>query len=405
MNTTVVYSLDYRSPKKDGTFPLLMRITHKTVLSQMAMGYSFHEKDFDEKKRIVKSSYQGTESVTRLNNYLRKKLVIAVDIITKLDEAKKLDALTSIEIRDLIKNSSQTTSFFGFMQSIIDEKAANKKIGTARIYKDVMSILKKFTNQKDLSFSALNYNFLLSLEADHLSRGNALNGLAVYMRTIRAVFNFAIKKGVIDQELYPFKNYSIKTTKTRKRAINITAIKKIEDLKLTQDHELYHTRNYFLFCYYTRGLPFADMAHLQVKDLIDGRIIYARQKTEQPLDIKITPKIATILNLYIQGKEKDKFIFDIIKRIDIADQYKDVEWSRHRYNKKLKKLAIICEIEQNLTSYVSRHSFATRAKNLKVPIMGISEMLGHDNIKTTQIYLDSLPSDDMDDYHNQIIED
>jgi integrase len=144
---------------------------------------------------------------------------------------------------------------------------------------------------------------------------------------------------------------------------------------------------------------------LQVKDLIDGRIIYARQKTEQPLDIKITPKIATILNLYIHGKEKSMFIFDIIKRIDIADQYKDVEWSRHRYNKKLKKLATLCEIEQNLTSYVSRHSFATRAKNLKVPIMGISEMLGHDNIKTTQIYLDSLPSDDMDDYHNQIIED
>jgi site-specific recombinase XerD len=69
----------------------------------------------------------------------------------------------------------------------------------------------------------------------------------------------------------------------------------------------------------------------------------------------------------------------------------------------LKKIATLCEISENLTSYVSRHSFATRAKNLGVPIATISDMLGHADTKTTEIYLDSLQSDLMDEFHEKVI--
>jgi site-specific recombinase XerD len=90
-------------------------------------------------------------------------------------------------------------------------------------------------------------------------------------------------------------------------------------------------------------------------------------------------------------------------RTEVAGIYKDIEWSRKRYSKKLKLLAALCGIEENLTSYISRHSFATKAKNLGVPIATISDMLGHKNVKTTEVYLDTLPSDILDEFHELII--
>jgi integrase/recombinase XerD len=81
-----------------------------------------------------------------------------------------------------------------------------------------------------------------------------------------------------------------------------------------------------------------------------------------------------------------------------------VDWARKNYNKGLKKIALLCGIEQNLTSYVSRHSFATQAMLQDVPLQAISAMLGHSKLNTTQIYLKSLPSNILDDY-NQLIND
>ena len=59
-------------------------------------------------------------------------------------------------------------------------------------------------------------------------------------------------------------------------------------------------------------------------------------------------------------KRKNDYIFDIIFRNDPKLAYKDAKWERLRYNKGLKELGELCGIETRLTSYVSRHSFATQ---------------------------------------------
>jgi len=80
----------------------------------------------------------------------------------------------------------------------------------------------------------------------------------------------------------------------------------------------------------------------------------------------------------------------------------DLMNERKTYNKWLKKIAKSVGIESKLTSYVARHSWATIAKDLNVPISVISEGLGHEDIKTTQIYLDSF-DDDVIDKANALI--
>ena len=403
MKTFIVLALDTRKPKPDGTCSILLRIIHHRASSQITLGKYVKETDWDESARCIKSSYKGTESVTRLNNWLQKKKAEATDLITKLDEQKTLDTYTVYQIRDLIEKKRDTASFFAYGDSLVKEMIGTNRIGNATSYRGIIGILRNFNKGRDLSFQEVNLAFLQRLEYEHLKKGNTYNGLAVYMRTIRAIYNKAIKAGLVEQELYPFKNYSIKTNKTRKRAIRVEAIKSIQKLEIVPDSALYHARNYFLLSFYLRGMPYADLAHLKITNLVGGRVYYDRQKTGKPYDIKIRPEIQQILDIYIQGKSEEDFIFPIIKRETLEEQYKDIAWARKRYNKCLKDIAKLCGIAENLTSYVSRHSFATQAKNLGIPIASISDMMGHESIKTTQVYLDTLPSDLLDEYHAQII--
>lgn len=403
MKTTVALVLNYKRAKADGTFAILLRLTHHRASTHINTGISILEKDWDNTKRVIKTTYKGTESVARLNNILQKKKVELMDFVTKLYEQKTLDSYSVSELKNMFEKRFNQLSFFDFTERQIEYMMSVNRIGNARSYKIALGVLRTFNKEKDLSFQELNYNFLKRFETAHLQKGNSLNGLAAYVRTLKAIYNKAIKEGFVDKELYPFDKYKVKVSKTRKRAISAEAIKRIADLKLPKKHPLFDKRNLFLISFYLRGMPFADLAYLKLSDLIDGRIVYQRKKTDKPYNIKITDEVAVILEHYIKNKTENNFVFPIIKRDSLIDQYKDVEWARKKYNEGLKELAILCSIKENLTSYVSRHSFATRAKNLGVPIATISDMLGHADTKTTEIYLDSLQSDLMDEAHEKII--
>ena len=77
-------------------------------------------------------------------------------------------------------------------------------------------------------------------------------------------------------------------------------------------------------------------------------------------------------------------------------------WALNRYNKSLKKLAQLANIEESLTSYVSRHSFASIANNMEIPVTAISEMLGHERLSTTQVYLAGFKKEAIDQYAEKI---
>jgi site-specific recombinase XerD len=403
MTTQVVLVLDTRYTKVDGTAPVIIRIIHHRASSQIKTGIYVTEKDWDAQLRKIKPSYKGTESVMRLNNQLQKKKAEVLDAITKLDEQKRLDALSVVELKNLIDTKSNQVSFTKYAERVIADETNMGKIGNARSYQCAVNVLTTFAKGKDIAFHELTYSFIKKFESYHLAKGTSHNGLATYLKKIRAIYNKAIKDGIVEKSSYPFESYSIKTTKTRKRAIGMDAIKRIIDLSLDADHTFYHSRNYFLLSFYMRGMSFADMAHLKVENIIDGRVFYQRQKTDKPYNIKITPEIQALLTIYTADKASEEYIFPIIKSSDPQKQYQDVVSSRTVFNLHLNGIAKLCDIQEHLTSYVSRHSFATRAKNLGVPIATISDMLGHDNIKTTEVYLDSLPSDIMDEAHERII--
>lgn len=404
MNTNIKLSLDTRRKKKDASYPVILRLTHFRKTTSISLGQSIQKEFWDTKNEKIKRAYKGTSSVSKLNNQLLKEKTGAVDIINDLHEKDELNYLSILQLKSKIVKTASFDSFFEFSKSIVLDLKKAERFGNANTYYAVIKVLEKFTRGHDIKFNEINYDFLKKFESWHFSRGNSVNGLSAYMRTIKAILNRAIKADVISLDAYPFTHYRIKTTPTEKRALDIKSIKSIMLLELEETNSLFHFRNYFLASYMLYGVSFMDLAFLKVENIIDNRIKFQRKKTSKPYDINITSPLMAILSFYLKTKRKSDFIFPIVKRDTFELQYKDVLWARKRYNKGLKEIAKKCDIEQRLTSYVSRHSFATQAMLQDVPLQAISAMLGHNRLSTTQIYLKSLPNEILDGYNKKLTE-
>ena len=133
-------------------------------------------------------------------------------------------------------------------------------------------------------------------------------------------------------------------------------------------------RDLFVFSCFT-GLAYIDVANLKDSNIvvINGHkwIMTKRQKTGIPTNVILLDIAETILKKY-EGKCKDNAVLPVI--------------SNQKMNAYLKEIADLCGIKKQLTFHMARHTFATMSLSKGVPIESVSKMLGHTNIKTTQIY-------------------
>ncbi len=387
--------------RKDGTAAVVIRVSKGKQTRDIPTRHTIPADQWNEKKRLVKNTYTGVSSVTQLNNQLKEELKVVNDNLLDIEKAGLIDTIPFPELVKRLSSLEKESCFFAYSDTVIAALKEAKRIGTMNAYTDAVNAVENFHGVRYLPLKQISFEFLQKMETGHLAKGNGLNGLAAYMRSIRAIFNLAIKSGKVEEKFYPFKNYKIKTERTQKRSISYELLQTIMNAKLGVDHLCFDARNKFLISYMLYGMNFYDMALLEKGHLVDGRVQYQRNKTTAPFNIKITPALQALLDIYIVPERES--VFGVIKREDPVMQDKDIKNARRLFNDRLKDLAKECKIETNLTSYVSRHSFATHAKLHKIPVEAISEMLGHTSIKTTQIYLDSLPSSTLDSYNDIIL--
>ncbi|MEM8528236.1 MAG: site-specific integrase [Bacteroidota bacterium] len=400
---TVKVALDTRSVKADGKSPLKLRLLYNRKSNQISLGYSILPKDWDSKKERIKASCKTVDNLNRINAIILKKKQKAFDILTQLEAEGKLDNLSFKEIKGFLTNKHTDLMVFEFGDEIIAQLREAQKFGNARVYDTMLRSIKEYAKNKDFPIKKVDYKWLKKYEAWYLSRGNTLNGLAVNLRTLRALYNRAIKLKRVSQDSYPFSDYKIKSESTRKRAISREDVQKLKAFE-PQTARQTRAKDYFFMSFYLMGASFADLAFLRVKDIIQGRIEYKRRKTGKLHSIPLSPPLQKLLDRYTKGKSKKNFILNVIKSTDPKQQIVNVRDELRRYNKVLKEIARLCEIEANLTSYVARHSYATIAKYKGVPTAIISEALGHSSEEVTQVYLDSFEKEVLDKYHQMIIE-
>lgn len=340
----------------------------------------------------------------RLKGYEHK----ALQTINRLAGDNSLDSMDITELVNAISLACFNTAtvkkeftFFTFTDDVIDQLKKAKKFGTADCYTDTKSfVLRRFG--RDLRFQELTYTALTKMEAAHYGDGKGTNSLSFYMRTIRAIYNRAVKQKLVNREYSPFIEYQIKNVDTKKRAIPLSDFTKFKNHVCKPGSPRFHAHNYFMFSFYLGGMNFIDLAYLKVSDIVSNRVEYSRSKTGKLFSILIPKQAQSILDYYLPGKNPDDYVFPILESKTDEGKRRDIENQRRNYNKLLNKIAGECGITINLSSYVARHSWATIGKLAGISIELISEGLGHSDVKTTQIYLDSFPNAIMDGARSQV---
>lgn len=400
--------LDKRRAKADGTYPLVMRIIYNRKSTNIPLGHYLLEEDWDEQKERIKRSTKVVDNISRFNKILEKKRIHAYDIINKLEDEGLIVNMSITDIKNTIIDKpklDRKITVFQFIEKMIEEKREARKDGMARIYKDLLNKLKKTTNGKDLKFENINYAFLTDMEKQHLARGSGYGSLSVYLRTLRALYNVAIKLSYVDKKHYPFREYKIKNSDPARKALSEDVFNKFREIDLPKDSHLYRTKQLFLASFYMRGMNWMDMAYLRVSNIQGNfeRINYIRRKTGKPFSIKISPQLKEILLGFLPPKyNQDSFIFPILSNQPDETKYNDtITNKRKRLNKYLKKITEMYHIP-SFTIYSARHTWATLGKLKGVPTAILQESLGHKTEAITQTYLDSFSNEVLDEWDKVI---
>jgi len=217
---------------------------------------------------------------------------------------------------------------------------------------------------------------------------------------LRALYNKAIKRRLIPRELYPFEEYKVSALRgeKNKRALTADDFKKIRDIDLSDNPPLLEAQRYFLFSFFARGMNFADLMLLKWTDIVGGRIHYTRSKTKGRFSIEVTDELQQLLDFFKAQNRNTDYVFPILLHHDLTA--KQILERKHkvlaRVNRKLKEIAKLAGVEEHLTSYVARHSFATILKKMGTSTDAISELMGHADVKITMTYLKGFDPDYLD---------
>jgi len=221
----------------------------------------------------------------------------------------------------------------------------------------------------------------------------SIHCIADYMSDIRTVFNAALYEyndedtGDIKIKHYPFKKYKIPTVpETKKRNITPAQIRDIDKLATTTIRTSI-ARDVFLLSFLLVGMNTADLYNLKKENYKNGRLTYERQKTRgkrkdnAKISIKVEPEAEAIFHKYFTAKNSDN-LFDFCHRYSTFQNFvKSV-------NLGLKTIAQTLKIDETLSTYYARHSWATIARNdCNISKSDIAESLNHSTNTITDIYI------------------
>lgn len=193
-----------------------------------------------------------------------------------------------------------------FVQKLREKFITQNKVRLAETYHSAIKSFNKYRNGTDTLLKDIDGKLIEDYE-NYLKQNNlTLNTISFYMRILRAIYNKAVREGIIADKK-PFAHVFTKNAKTAKRAISINDIKKIANAQITNKTEAM-ARDLFLFSFYTRGMSFIDIVFLQKTDINGAYLIYKRKKTGQELKIawrkemqELVDKYSSIDNLHLLG--------------------------------------------------------------------------------------------------------
>ncbi|MBD5195121.1 MAG: site-specific integrase [Bacteroidales bacterium] len=375
------------------------QIIHQRKVRQVPTKYKVLPAEWNESRCTVTSTPKNERKlfIFSIRDRIRADIERLNKIVRKLESEGM--AYSADDVIHEFNRYAHEYSLFNFMENIIAKLKQNGKIRTSETYKSTLNSFRKFRKNEDIMLDCLTPEIMEAYEAWLRNRGVAPNTISFYTRILRAVYNRAVEDDIIENR-NPFRHVYTGIDKTVKRALPLALIKKLKGLDLSLTPSLDFARDMFLMSFYLRGMSFIDIAFLKKTDLKYGYITYRRRKTGQQLIIKWTKEMQIILDKYPENATD--YLLPIIKKPGTNERYTYRNMG-YNINHNLKKIAQLIGIRIPLTLYVARHSWASAAKAIGIPLSVISEGMGHDSETTTQIYLASLDTSVVDRANSLII--
>ena len=380
------------------------QVIHNRVVRQIRTDYRIFESEWNGTTSTI--SFPCLASMDRKNylQFVTSRIewdIKRLNVIIALSD-KKSESYTADDIVTKFNEQATEQSLFCFMQGVIGQLKRLNRVRTSETYAATLSSFMKFRDGQDILLCEIDGDTMMLYEAWLKAKGICPNTISFYMRILRAVYNRAVEKELVEQK-HPFKHVYTGIDKTVKRAVPLKAIKRIKELDLTLKPHLDYARDMFLFSFYTRGMSFIDMAYLKKSDLKNGVLTYRRKKTNQQLSIRWEKCMAEIVAKY-EGRSTTQYLLPIITN-PLTDERIQYRNAIYRVNTALKVVAKMAGLSIPLSMYCARHGWASVAKSKNIPLSVISEGMGHDSEETTRIYLASLDSNVIDKANSLILKD
>ena len=384
---------------KEGT--LYYHIIHQRKLRWISTDYHVYPEEWNARKSsVIVSNSNNRQAHLQL---IQSQIDWEMKQMQCIIHDKEMDGV-SYSVDDLANEIQQlptSQSVFMFFRQQIAKKEQMQCVGTKNNYTNAVNRFIEFRNQKDLTFSQMTADMMEMYQAWLWNRGVGQNTVSFYLRTLRTLHHKAVEAGQATSNDI-FAHVQTTNVRTAKRAISVKDIRKIEKLELQIGSSIDKARDLFLLSFYLRGMAFVDMAFLKKSDLKCGMVSYNRRKTHQNLNIEWIKPMQAIIDKYAEQTKDSPYMLPILtgKETSPYTQYRKVEYNTN-YN--LKKIGKMIGLKIPLTTYVARHTWASIALHMNIPIATISEGMGHNSYKTTQIYLESIDVATINEANKRII--
>lgn len=403
MSASIDLYHDTRRARKDGTYPVRLKITYKNTKKYYPLT-SVSIEDF-EKARKAKPR---EAPIRELKAFLELKTDWAEEV---------LKTMGVFDFEEFERRYYREDKVVRTVATLFDEKIIKLKVeGQVSSYQSYQTtwnnIAQYHKAKRPLNFEDITPDWLTGFhrflaedrvvvnnEGKEVARkGIGATSVGIYMRTLRAVYNLAIEEGLVSREGYPFgkRRYQIPGSRNIKKALTKEDIRALRKYNAIDPREA-KARDLWVFSYLANGMNIKDICNLRFGDVDKKLIMFKRAKTarakqvEEFIRVGVLPPMTEIIERWGNkptGDPKQR-IFPFLPQNVTPEQERDqVQLLTQRINKYIRKVAEALQIEKDVTTYTARHSYATVLDRENVPFSYIQESMGHSRNTITHRYMD-----------------
>lgn len=362
--------LDKRGKKPEEAAPLKLVIRHKGQAAMLNLEINLPEKNWDERTQKAKNCLNWRKT----NEMIDDLRLRANNALFDLRMAGYMATMTAVEIRDKIKAelwgaNITTDKCLVDVYNIVMGQCRAKS--TQRGFTTALRSLKRFDPRvenytcRQITASWVK-RWILHAEKE---QGLSQNSRHQYLNRLKTVLNYAVEEGYIDKT--PIRSVKVKAQETNKRALTLEQFRALWYYK-PRDAREERAVDCFKLSFLLIGANLVDMYSLRPPR--NGRVEYYRAKTGRLYNIAVEPEAQAIIDKYGTEEHAAEFYPGCTK--------KTVEGYLLHY---LKDLPL--EFDEPLTMYWARHTWATFAAELDIPMDTIAAALGHGRHSVTDIYV------------------